>query len=169
MGGHSQGAGTSQVAARLFGVRRVLLFSGGVMVNTTRYPQLERTPAERYFTFVHYQDPTVPETFVAGVEATVIGTAAISAVVDADMAAPGTALRLRTNVTSASPHGVTVADFYTPVNPSTGEPVFLPVWQAMLGTPDSYGPAGASTSTGADSSSSASAASTLVGVLSEHI
>lgn len=149
LAGHSQGAGHTGYAAKLFSLLRASMFSGpgdtgmGIAAAASWLSLPNVTPAERQFGFTHVNDELVPVAFVIsnwGLQ----GLGSFGAAVSVDGATPPyagsrrltTLLAPVTNPTVPEPaHSSPVVDAVTPLD-AGGVPVYRPVWIHMA-FPDS--------------------------------
>ena len=132
--GHSQGAGTSQVLATLWGVRRVVMLAGGVYANDPDSPQLALTPSDKYFSFVHEQDSNYNG--VQAVNRLILKIDRYGEIVNQDSAsAPySNTHRLTTNLPCGNAHGCVSTDDELTFG-ADGYPVYETVWRDIIGSP----------------------------------
>jgi hypothetical protein len=148
--GHSQGAGDSDLIAKIYPVARVLMFDdadwwtpNGVQPGELAHwiPEPGVTPPEFYFGMVHVNDGLVPYDQQLAAWAGFGMNGFGSAVIVENSAAPydgshmlTTALPPRSGTSSLDYHNASVVDSATPLQPN-GVPVFQSVWQFMMTGP----------------------------------
>lgn len=132
--GHSQGGGTSQIIASLFGLERVVMLAGGVGVDPLVYPQHTFTSTDKYFSFCHTSDSLY--TGIQNVNTLSLGMTA--PIIDQDTSAfpYSNSNRISTSIASGNPHGAisTDSDLALDVN---GFPIYQPVWRYLFAVPRS--------------------------------
>ncbi|HSW05282.1 immunoglobulin domain-containing protein [Aquabacterium sp.] len=139
LSGHSQGGGHAAYLATQHAVDRACYFSSPADYDNVRdapatwITATGPTPGSRMYGFAHQRDPIVPFKEVVPIW-TAFGMAGFGAATLIDGASPADYQgrhMLYTNVgdLSFSNHGVTVTDGATPLDASTGVPVFMPIWQ----------------------------------------
>jgi hypothetical protein len=135
VGGHSQGGGHAAMIGQIYIVNRVLMFSATENASWTTNPNA--TPASAYYAFADTRENNY-NVFVHSWDNLKVPGGSVTSV-DGTPSAYASSHRLVTgDAPSAMPkntdpyHSVVVTDPYTPMM-SNGTPLFLPVWQYMLG------------------------------------
>lgn len=140
--GHSQGAGHAAFASKRFEVERTIMISWTDWMYPGRTADWITapgpTPDNAYYGFIHTGDAAIYN----GIPTTwnQLGMAAYGPILSVDTSASPyhqTHSLVSSRVIDSLPtmpnfHNATCVDWMTPINPATGLPVFLPVWQYLL-------------------------------------
>lgn len=132
--GHSQGGGHAAFIAMTREVSRVVMFASVVDASAASPPvpatwltQLHVTPADRYYGFLHTQDPVAPK-----IEASWTALGVIGPPTSVDSMPPDGSHWLTTSVdVGLASHNSVVTDLATPVD--ADGPVFAGTWDYLLG------------------------------------
>lgn len=140
--GHSQGAGHATFASKLFEVNRVIMLSWIDWIypgtNPTWVTAASPTPDSAYWGFVHTGDASIyngiPKTWSN------LGVLNYGPIISIDtISSPYnnthaliTSSTIDTTATQTNFHNATVVDWVTPIDPTTNQPRFLPVWEYLL-------------------------------------
>ncbi|MBN1543717.1 T9SS type A sorting domain-containing protein [candidate division KSB1 bacterium] len=141
--GHSQGAGHAAFASKNFALKRVIMISWTDWMWPGRtagwISKPGPTPDSSYYGFIHTGDASIYN----GVPTTwnELGMSMYGPILSVDMiSAPFdythsliTSAAIDTTPTQTNFHNATCVDWVAPVDANTGQPLFLPVWQYLLG------------------------------------
>ena len=141
--GHSQGAGHAGMISKMYPIARCVMFAGMDITLGKPAAWISRpgaTPPEKLYGFTHLRDPFFWGTGQLQLQVwQAYGMDTFGDVVNVDnMQSPYDGSHML--VTNERPendttnfHGAVVASYYTPMS-LDGVPLFLPVWEYMLGT-----------------------------------
>ena len=135
VGGHSQGSDHAMYWSKVRSLFRATFIGGpgSFTLRNSSYPSFMQaagtTPTNNLYGFNHTADPTrkwadVKKTWV------VLNLPGTPNSVD-DGSLDGSH-QLITSLADSDPHSSTIADDVTPINASTGKPVYVKVWQYMM-------------------------------------
>jgi len=144
--GHSQGAGNATFGSKVFCLDRVIMISWIDWMQPGQNPNWITTPGPTpdsvYYGFIHTGDAAIYN----GIPTTWnnLGMPAYGPIISADTCFPPyyythsliTSAPIDTSSTQVNFHNSTSVDWGTPIDTSTGLPVFLPIWQYLLGADD---------------------------------
>jgi hypothetical protein len=141
--GHSQGAGHAMLGGKMFLVDRVIMFSWVDWMwpgtNPAWITSEGQTPASSLFGFIHTGDASIYNGIPTTWEN--LGLDDFGLIVNVDSSNPPydnthsliTSAPINDEPTQTNYHNATLVDWMTPINSETGESIYKPVWEYLLG------------------------------------
>jgi len=151
--GHSQGAGHAMLGGKMFLLDRVIMLSWVDWMwpgtNPAWITSEGLTPASSLFGFIHTGDASIYNGIPTTWEN--LGLNEFGDVVSVDSSTPPygnthsliTSAPIDAEPTQTNYHNATAVDWMTPINPDTGESIYKPVWEYLLGKESEPSPGGA--------------------------